>query len=129
MLTGPSLGAAIEAARKKKKVSKTALAAHFGVKPPSIQDWVKRGTIDKEKLPRLWAYFSDVVGPDHWGLKSFPSAGGSSAAIDEVEWRSISPRARALVEDAVHKASQGQIDDAQVKVLHDLLEQLSRKKT
>jgi len=68
MLTGTELGAAIEAARIKKGVSKAALAAAFGVKPPSVQDWVKRGTIDKEKLPELWRYFADVVGPDHWGL-------------------------------------------------------------
>ena len=68
MLTGHELGAAIEAARKKKGVTKRALAAHFGVKPPSIQDWVKRGTIDKEKLPMLWEYFAEVVGPSHWGL-------------------------------------------------------------
>ena len=70
MLTGPDLGSAIEAARLKKGVTKKALAAHFGVAPPSIQDWVRRGTIDKAKLPGLWDYFSDVVGPAHWGLPS-----------------------------------------------------------
>lgn len=48
------------------------MASHFKVAPPSIQDWVKRGTIDKEKLPKLWAYFADVAGPTHWGLKAFP---------------------------------------------------------
>lgn len=68
MLTGPALGAAIEAARKKKAVTKKALADHFGVEPPSVQDWVNRGTIAKEKLPELWRYFADVVGPEHWGL-------------------------------------------------------------
>jgi len=68
MLTGEKLGAAIEEARKKKGVTKKALAAHFGVSPPSIQDWVKRGTIDKDKLVALWEYFSDKVGPEHWGL-------------------------------------------------------------
>lgn len=68
MLTGEELGAAINAAIEKKGVSKVAVAAHFGVKPPSIQDWIRRGTIAKEKLPILWAYFEDVVGPEHWGL-------------------------------------------------------------
>lgn len=28
----------------------------------------KKGSISKEKLPELWSYFSDVVGPEHWGL-------------------------------------------------------------
>lgn len=72
MLTGAKLGAAIEAARKLKKVTKRALAKHFKVAPPSVQDWVNRGTIDKEKLPGLWEYFNDVVGPEHWGLVAFP---------------------------------------------------------
>lgn len=68
MLTGPELGKAIESARALKGVTKKAMADHFRVTPPSVQDWVKRGTIDKDKLVALWAYFSDVVGPEHWGL-------------------------------------------------------------
>lgn len=68
MLSGKQLGAAIEAARLLKNVPKAAMARHFKVSPPSIQDWVKRGTIDKSRLPELWDYFSDVVGPEHWGL-------------------------------------------------------------
>jgi hypothetical protein len=68
MLNGPELGAAIEAARIKKGVTKVAMAEYFGVQPPSIQDWVKRGTIDKAKLPALWQYFSDVANASHWGL-------------------------------------------------------------
>lgn len=76
MLKGKALGRAIEEARLKKKVSKRALAAHFGVKPPSVSDWVARGTISKDKLPRLWEYFSDVVGSDHWGLARFPGDQG-----------------------------------------------------
>jgi hypothetical protein len=83
MLTGPALGAAIESARKLKGVTKKAMADAFGVKPPSIQDWVRYGTIDKAKLPLLWQYFGDVVGPDHWGLRSWmknhhPSEGPQS---------------------------------------------------
>lgn len=69
MLKGPELGAAIEAARLKKGVTKKALADALGVKPPSIQDLVKRGTIDKGRLPLLWAFFSGVVGPEHWGME------------------------------------------------------------
>jgi hypothetical protein len=74
MLTGKELGAAIEAARVKKGVTKRALAEHFGVRPPSVQDWVQRGTIGKEKLPMLWSYFADVVGPSHWGLETYPTS-------------------------------------------------------
>lgn len=68
MLTGPELGAAIEAARIAKGVSKKKLADDFSVKPPSVQGWVNNGRIDKSKLMDVIAYFSDVVGPDHWGL-------------------------------------------------------------
>ncbi|MBF8729745.1 S24 family peptidase [Pseudomonas guariconensis] len=70
MLTGPELGAAIEAARIAKGVSKKQLADDFQVKPPSVQGWVKNGRIDKSKLMDVIAYFSDVVGPEHWGLRS-----------------------------------------------------------
>lgn len=72
MLTGKALGDAIAVAVERKGVSKAELARHFGVKPPSIQDWINRGTIDKAKLPGMWAYFADVVGPEHWGLTRFP---------------------------------------------------------
>jgi phage repressor protein C with HTH and peptisase S24 domain len=69
MLTGPELGAAIDAARIAKGVSKKKLADDFSVKPPSIQGWVNNGRIDKSKLMDVIAYFSDVVGPEHWGLR------------------------------------------------------------
>lgn len=70
MLTGSELGAAIEAARIKKNVSKKAFGDAFGIKPPSVQGWVKTGRIDKSKLIEVIRYFSDVVGPEHWGLGS-----------------------------------------------------------
>jgi transcriptional regulator with XRE-family HTH domain len=75
MLTGDKLGKAIADAILKKGITQRELARQFGVKPPSVQDWIKRGTIDKGKLPALWEYFSDVVGPEHWGLPGLPSAG------------------------------------------------------
>ena len=72
LLTGPELGAAIAEAIKKKGISKKDLADRFGVQPPSVQDWIKRGTIRKERLTELWEFFSDVCGPEHWGLNQFP---------------------------------------------------------
>lgn len=68
MLTGEKLGAAIEHARKMKGVTKSAFANAMGVKPASVQDWVKYGRIAKERISDLVEYFSDVVGPEHWGL-------------------------------------------------------------
>lgn len=68
MLTGSELGAAIESARQRKKISKKALAERFGVKPPSVQGWVKTGRIDKATLIGLIEFFSDCVQPSHWGL-------------------------------------------------------------
>jgi len=70
MLTGPELGAAIEAARIKKNVPKNALAKVFGISAPSVNGWVTTGRIDKSKLIEVIRYFSDVVGPEHWGLAS-----------------------------------------------------------
>lgn len=77
MLSGKELGRAIEQAIDKKissgsARSKAEIARHFKIKAPSIYDWIKKGSISKEKLPELWSYFSDVVGPEHWGLKGYP---------------------------------------------------------
>ncbi|WP_025155135.1 DNA-binding transcriptional repressor RacR [Morganella morganii] len=77
MLSGRELGKAIELAINKKLSSgaiktKAEIARHFKIKPPSIYDWIKKGSISKEKLPELWRYFSDVVGPEHWGLREYP---------------------------------------------------------
>jgi len=74
MLTGEQLGRAIRAAIKKKGVTQKAVASEFGVTPPSVQDWLNRGVIGKDKLPKLWSYFADVVGPEHWGLREWPAA-------------------------------------------------------
>lgn len=75
MLKGKELGAAIEEAIRLKIESgacssKADIARHFDIKPPSIYDWINKGSISKDKLPGLWRYFSDVVGPEHWGLDS-----------------------------------------------------------
>lgn len=90
MLTGEELGAAIESARKLKRVTKKAMAIEFGVAQPSIQDWVKRGTISKARLPQLWDYFRDVVGPEHWGLDSIPlrveSRAGDETSGAKLSW-------------------------------------------
>ena len=68
MLTGPELGKAIADAIQLKNVPKTAVAKHFGIKGPSIYDWIHHGRVGKQHLNELVAYFSDVVGPEHWGL-------------------------------------------------------------
>lgn len=73
MLNKEELGKAIASAIAKKKSigaikTQAEVAKHFNVKPPSINDWKARGTIDKSKIPELFRYFSDVVGPEHWGL-------------------------------------------------------------
>lgn len=89
MLTGERLGAAIGRAIELKGVSKRDVADHFGVRPPSVQDWIKRGTIRKDKLEPLFRYFADVVGPEHWGLEaealSYPRTGqvDSSMSVRE----------------------------------------------
>lgn len=68
MLTGQALGKAIEEAIALKGVNRSEVARHFGVKPESTYDWTKHGRISKKHIERLIAYFSDVVGPAHWGL-------------------------------------------------------------
>lgn len=77
MLTKKKLGHAIGKAIEIKGVSKADIARRFGVKPPSVTGWIQKGSIDKDRLMELIEYFSDVVGPDHWGMENnilqFPS--------------------------------------------------------
>ena len=59
MLSGKDLGRAIEQAINKKIASgsvksKAEVARHFKVQPPSIYDWIKKGSISKDKLPELF---------------------------------------------------------------------------
>lgn len=68
MLTGQKLGEALASAIQMKGVSKADVARAFGVKPPSVQGWLKNGRISKEHIEKLLTYFSDVVGPEHWGI-------------------------------------------------------------
>jgi len=87
MLKSKALGDAINVAINLKIASgavrtKKQIAAHFGIQPPSLHDWIKNGTIGKEKLPELWRYFSDVVGPSHWGLDNYPDIDFSSSFTD-----------------------------------------------
>lgn len=116
MLTGKELGSAIKAAIEKKLAlgqvkSKAEIARHFGVQPPSIHDWMKKGSIEKDKLPELWRFFADVVGPDHWGLHEWPNNGTThrsrSPVLDTHEkeapgawhqYQSATPGTRAAIE-------------------------------
>ncbi|MFY4006004.1 S24 family peptidase [Achromobacter denitrificans] len=112
MLNGTDLGAAIKAAIDLKiassaVASQAAIARHFNVKPPSIHDWIKKGSISKDKLPELWRYFSDVVGPDHWGLKSWPDM-GSPAASESAGQRKAWPF-RTISEEQVHDLPESQL--------------------
>lgn len=67
---GKAIGDAIDLKLKGGHVkTKAAIARHFNMKPPSLIDWVKKGSVAKDKLPELWRYFSDVAGPKHWGME------------------------------------------------------------
>lgn len=73
MLKGKELGQAIEQAIQLKidagrAKSRASVARDLGVEPNVAYGWIRTGSISKERLPQLWAYFSDVVGPEHWGI-------------------------------------------------------------
>lgn len=122
MLTGKELGNAIQEAIDLKLAkgvvgSKSEIAKVFGVKPPSIHDWIKKGTIAKDKLPLLWSYFADVVGPEHWGINeatALMTSAGSAPVLKElsdpaegyVRLQHLSPRptmgSGAVLDEPVH---------------------------
>lgn len=95
MLHGKALGQAIDEAIKLKidsgKIkSRTDVARTFGVSPQAIRGWVQTGSISKDKIPLLWQYFSDVVGPDHWGLSTsdmlFIQSGAPQQSVTDSPW-------------------------------------------
>ena len=79
MLSGEQLGAALTQAMELKNVGPTEVANHFGIKPPSVKDWQRKGCIHKKHLGRLVAYFSDVVSPAHWGVQQLEAQALASA--------------------------------------------------
>lgn len=68
MHTGSKLGDALKEAMTIKGVKQAAVAEAFGIKQPSVSEWLKFGRIGKKHIPQLVEWFSDVVGPEHWGL-------------------------------------------------------------
>ncbi len=76
MLSGKA-GRAIEQAINKKMASgsvksKAEVARHFKVQPPSIYDWIKKGSISKDKLPELWRFFLMLLVQSIGGLTNTP---------------------------------------------------------
>lgn len=66
-----ALGLAIEAKRLLpgfERLGPTQLAREFGVAQGSMSEALKTGRLAKKHIPKLLEFFSDVVGPDHWGL-------------------------------------------------------------
>lgn len=105
MLTGKELAAAIRRAMDLKGTRPVDLANHFGIRAPSVQGWLKNGTVGKARLPELWLYFSDVVGPDHWGMNAWPH-GAVPGAIFEMptdEERAFLDDFRLLPDEDQHK--------------------------
>ncbi len=91
MLTGKDLGNAIEAAIKLKGVKPADVARHFGIKPPSVNGWVSTGRIGKDKLTKLFDYFSDVVGPEHWGNVTWSATGNLTTGQDMEQQGKVTP--------------------------------------
>lgn len=72
----------------RKGVTQQQLADAFGVLQPSVSYWVRTGRVEKGKLNRLFHYFVDVAGPEHWGITAF--------AIPSVDILDLSRRLDAL---------------------------------
>lgn len=85
MLNGKALGDALAEAITRKGVTKAEVARHFGVKGPSVHNWIATGRIGKQHLAELIRYFSDVVGPEHWGLDADSDAGRAPTSRWHVE--------------------------------------------
>lgn len=114
MHTGEQLGAAIDAARKAKGLSKKALAERFGVAQPSVQGWIRTGRIEKNRLLEVMGFFAGTVGPEHWGLPSeLPAGLGAGGTV---------------IERMVVMSRDGVLDPEDWKLVDDLLSALERRR-
>lgn len=91
MLKGKELGAAVGRAIQLKidsgkAKSKAAVARDLNVEPNVVYGWIRTGSISKERLPRLWEYFADVVGPEHWGISAQGMSFFQRQRSDSHEW-------------------------------------------
>jgi transcriptional regulator with XRE-family HTH domain len=112
MLAGKQLGDAIEKARIAKGISKKQLADEFGVKPPSVQGWIRDGRIDKKRLIMMMHYFGDVVGPEHWGFGDIMDA---------------EMRAHPLILQIGKGIEEGRLTDSDIQALSALAKHLESK--
>ncbi len=113
MLSGPELGNALRIAIKLKGKTQTEVGDAFGVRQSSVAGWLRTGRIDKAHVSALLAYFSDVVGPEHWGLPaSSPADAGAGGEvgtawpferISRAAWAKLTERQRGVIEDAAVK--------------------------
>lgn len=95
-----------------KGVTQAEVAAAFGVKQPSVSEWIKFGRIGKKHITRLVQYFSVQVGPEHWGLP--PSWGASvpeAPPTDPSNVYEITPRKRVPLIDWIRAGHFGDIED------------------
>lgn len=91
VLKGKELGAAVDRAIQLKidsglVKSKAAVARDLDVEPNVVYGWIRTGSISKERLPRLWEYFSDVVGPDHWGISAQGMSFFQRSRTTSIQW-------------------------------------------
>ena len=123
MLTGAQLGAALKAAMKAKDVRQAEVAQAFGITQPSVSEWIRFGRINKRHLPKLVAYFSTHVGPEHWGL---PAAWGERADAESRPDFVLTQEGRpVLAVEAKMPAAFHRIKDAAAYLLPEELEEVA----
>jgi transcriptional regulator with XRE-family HTH domain len=103
MHSGKALGEALRAALTAKGITQAQLARDFGVKSPSVNEWLSNGRIHKRHVQHLVQYFSPEVEPSHWGL-SAGSVGVAPGVADVVKIFEALPESKQLVLLAVATA-------------------------
>ena len=123
MLSGKDLARALVVAMEKKPVGTNELARHFGIKSSSVSEWRKTGKISKEKIAPLIDFFSDVAGPEHWGLSNLTSSGvaiGNQSDAPVV--MSLTPDQQRLLEKFQRALSAGTLDPKSMQILELMID-------
>lgn len=86
-------------------VTKVQIGKQFGVKPPSVHNWIVKGAIERNNLLALIQFFAGTVGPSHWGL---PEIDG------------LDTRLTLLINELTDDLQTGRLDENDIQMLSNL---------
>ena len=132
----------IKQAMDSKGLNQTELAKKLGVTPQTVQQWIAGKTEPRNKKLQLLAnalgvYQSWLLGDDKPTMPFVINNERSSynakpeparpSIIPESDWKTLPPKARALIEEFYLNTINGKLTDDHIKLLQNMVDQLIKQ--